>query len=309
MGILIMIKIFNNPATYSKEYIQTDRCIPMFDQTQQQLMNDVINKRISYDDWTVIDSSYQSIGGNVEDSRPIFENFKKLFQQHLEQSTLNKLTGFGSFRRTDICLGCAQYIDNLHIKYPIQVLDREYNYHQRLNQKIVPKSIGTLEAGKHLIISLPRSSLGTVDPQMDEILDRCLERSIPVHIDGAWITASKNINFDFSHPAIHSLGVSLSKGYGMSGWNRIGLRWTKYPEEDSITVLNDYLQINTYSVVIANYFLKNIEPDHLWNTHGENHFKICRDFGLTPSDTIHMATEDGKVRGLSPLLQYLECTK
>jgi hypothetical protein len=95
----------------------------------------------------------------------------------------------------------------------------------------------------------------------------------------------------------------------MSGWNRIGLRWTKYPEEDSITVLNDYLQINTYSVVIANYFLKNIEPDHLWNAHGENHFKICRDFGLSPSDTIHMATEDGKVRGLSPLLQYLECTK
>jgi hypothetical protein len=57
------------------------------------------------------------------------------------------------------------------------------------------------------------------------------------------------------------------------------------------------------------YSMLNIGVDNREQNNPESFLKICRDFGLTPSDTIHMATEDGKVRGLSPLLQYLECTK
>ena len=52
--------------------------------------------------------------------------------------------------------------------------------------------------------------------------------------------------------------------------------------------------------------MDNLEPDHLWNHHSKNHYKICKDFDLEPTDTIHMATKDNKVLGIAPLLGYLE---
>jgi hypothetical protein len=301
-----MNNLFTIPKAYSAEYIQTTKCKPLIDLHQERLMADIVGKQLSYDDFTFLDKEYLVADASPELVRPIFANFKKEFQRHLEQSTLNKIVGFDSFARTDIVLGCTQYIDDLHIKHDIQVLEDEYIYHQKLNSSVGYKTLDTLDPNKHLVISMPFSHIGRTHPQMQEILDTCLARGIDVHLDGAWLTAAKNVNIDLSHPAIRSFAVSMSKGYGLSGWNRIGLRWTKDPVEDSISVMNDYIQINTYSVVIGNYFLKHTEPDHLWNTHGDNHFKICNDFGLNTSDTIHMATKDGSVLGIAPLLKYLE---
>jgi hypothetical protein len=261
---------------------------------------------VSSDGLGFLDKIYEKADANPQILFPLFETFKTKFQQALTSSKLNSLSGFNSFPRVDICIGCAQYIDTLHIKHDIQILVDEYRYHTLLNPNLIPKTVDTLEANKHLIISMPFSKIGTIHSQMTKILDRCLELNIPVHIDGAWITATRNIVFDFSHPAIVSVGISMSKGYGLAGWNRIGLRWNKSLDEDSITIMNDYLQINSYCVAIGNYFLDNVPIDHLWNTHGVNHTKICRDFGLSSTDTLHMATFGEYNVGLSPLLRYLE---
>lgn len=301
-----MNNLFTVPSTYSSEHVQRTKCKPLIDLAQEQLMKNVIEKKLDYDEFTFLTDEYLVADANPSLVRPVFANFKQQFQQHLSQSTLNSITGFDSFARVDICLGCTQYIDDLHIKHPVQVLEDEYVYHEKLRPGISYKTVDTLEPNVPLIISIPFSSIGKTHPRMNEILDICLAKNIAVHLDGAWITAAKNIHIDLRHPAIRTFAVSMSKGYGLSGWNRIGLRWTKDPVEDSISVMNDYIQINTYSVVVGNYFLKNISPDHLWKTHGVNHFKICSDFGLIPSDTIHMATEHGQVVGIAPLLKHLE---
>jgi hypothetical protein len=146
-------------------------------------------------------------------------------------------------------------------------------------------------------------------PQFNEILGVCLSLNIPVHIDCAWYTACKNINIDMMHPAIHSFATSLSKGYGLSGWNRIGIRYVKDRVEDSITVMNDHLQIPSVPVLIGTYFMERVNVDHLWNTHGDSYNKICSDFNLDSTDTIHMCVEDGHSRGIAPLLRYLEQSK
>jgi hypothetical protein len=141
---------------------------------------------------------------------------------------------------------------------------------------------------------------------MVDILDQCLIYNIPVHIDGAWITSTRNIDIDFSHMAIQSFAVSMSKGYGLSGWNRIGVRWTKEYAEDAITIMNDFLQVPVESVLTGLYFLDNITPGHLWNTHEQNYFKICKDFNLTPTDSIHLAMDSTTAVGVEALLRYLE---
>ena len=49
---------------------------------------------------------------------------------------------------------------------------------------------------------MPFPYTGDIHYDTNELLDRCHELQIPVHIDSAWITASKDIEFDYDHPAI-----------------------------------------------------------------------------------------------------------
>lgn len=288
------------PESYSREYIETTKCRPFFDKAHEKLIDSVGEQP-----FTQIDQTF-SVAGFLS-TEDIFNRFRGACNAHFTGSKLNKITGFEISAKNDIIVGCTQYLDNLHLKSKdIQVLEKEYSYHYRMNPQTIRTSIEDLRPGIPLIISVPLSNIGTTHPRMSEIYDICLAKDIPLHIDAAWISACKNIEIDFKHPAIHSVGFSLSKGYGMSGWNRVGLRYTKTIEEDSISLMNDNLQIPASIVNIGNYFLDNVEPDHLWNKHSDNHYKICSDFNITPTDTIHMAKDGDKILGIAPLLRYLE---
>jgi hypothetical protein len=233
----------------------------------------------------------------------IYLNFKKEMTDWLFQSKLNCITGFDSFNRVDIINGCTQFIDNIYMQGQLQVLIGDYRYHNRLgNQGTRP---GLLREGAPLVIAMPFPSTGDVHSEMKEILDECLQKEISVHIDGAWITCCRDINFDVSHPAICSVGISLSKGLGL-GWNRIGLRWTRDNNVDAITIMNDFHMNNRALAIVGLHYIRNLPPDYLWNTHGEHYYKICRDFNLTPTKSIYLALKDGDPIGISPLIRYLD---
>jgi hypothetical protein len=288
------------PHSYSREYLETNKCRPFFDKAHEILIESVSKQQFPQ-----IDETF-SIAGFLS-TEDIFNRFRGACNAHFAGSKLNKITGLEKSVKNDIIIGCTHYLDDLHLKSKdIQVLEKEYSYHYRMNPHTIVTTIEDLRPGIPLIISVPLSNLGGMHPRMNEIYDICLERDIPVHIDAAWVSACKNIEIDFAHPAIHSMGFSLSKGYGLSGWNRVGLRYTKHAEEDSVSLMNDHLQIPSAIVNIGNYFLDNVSPDHLWNKHGDNHYKICQDFNLTPTDTIHMAKDGDKIIGIAPLLRYLE---
>jgi hypothetical protein len=152
---------------------------------------------------------------------------------------------------------------------------------------------------------MPFPSTGAVHNQMTEILDEAQDKGISVHVDGAWLTCCRGINFDLSHPSIKSIGISLSKGLGL-GWNRIGLRWTKETNPDSITIMNDFDMNLRATAMIGLHFIRNLPPDYLWNTHGDKYYKICNDFNLTPTNSIYLALRNGQPVGVSPLIRYLE---
>jgi hypothetical protein len=290
------------PNEYDQRYLEISKCRPFIDQHHINLIRNIINKN-DYN-WNCFDDSFSVAG--IEDTAPIYKHFKEKFTNHITKSTLNSINGLENSARVDIIQGCTQYLDNLHLLYDVQILENEYSYNWRIKQNVKIVTVNKLIPDVPLIISVPFAYTGCQPDDLDTLLDTCFNLNIPVHIDAAWLTAARNVNLNFNHPAIASIAASMSKGYGTSGWNRIGLRWTKSDREDSITLLNDHLQTVAYPVVIGNYILDNTEPDHLWNKHGNNHFKICRDFELQPSDTIHMTRQGSSVIGISPLLRYLE---
>jgi hypothetical protein len=229
--------------------------------------------------------------------------FKETACNWILNSRLNHLTGFDNFNRVDIINGCTQFIDNIYMSGTPQIIVGDYRYHDRLgNWGTYP---GLLKKDTPLIIAMPFPSTGAVHNRMTEILNEAQDNGIDVHVDGAWLTCCRGINFDVSHPAIKSVGISLSKGLGL-GWNRIGLRWSKGASPDSISIMNDFHMELRMGAIVGNYILDNVQSDYLWNSYGDLNAKICKDFNLTPSNAIHMAfNQDGNFVGLSPLLRNL----
>lgn len=270
---------------YSDKWLEVDRPQPLCDNYLESLFEQT------------------TTGWPADHTLAGIDKFKHQASNWILSSKLNHLSGFDSFNRLDVIIGCTQFIDNIYMQCQPQVLDGDYRYHTRLGN--VCSQPGLLQEGIPLIISMPFPSTGAVHTQMEDILDEARDKGISVHVDGAWLTCSRGIDFDVSHPSIKSVGISLSKGLGL-GWNRIGLRWTKDQVSDSITIMNDFNMNCRMLSMVGSHVLTNVEPDYLWKTHGELNAKVCKDFNLTPSNAIHMAhTDDGRFVGLSPLLRYL----
>lgn len=271
---------------YSKKYLEIDRPSPLSDKKIEFLIQNVLS------------------GGIDKDiSDVVYDNFKIECERWIFNSKLNKLHGLETFPRKDIIIGCTHFIDNLYMQGPVQTINGDYKYHQRLGKSFF-KDVGSLIPGTPLIIAMPFPQIGAPHLDMQEILDEAKLKKIDVHIDGAWITCCKDINFDFNHPAIKSVGVSLSKGLGL-GWNRIGLRWTKNTDTDAIKIMNDFSMNNRALVMIGLHFIRNLEPDYLWKTYEKNYYKVCNDFDLVPTKSIYLALQNNNPVGISPLIRYL----
>lgn len=282
------MKRIRTATEYDVKWLEIDRPQPLIDKKIDNLIKDAIDGKIP-----------------VDPSDLVYENFKKEMEEYIISSTLNNLKQIKDWGRKDICIGCTHFIDSIYMRTSPQILRGDYRYHERLNPNIIYSQPKNLVRNTPLIIAMPFPSTGDVHYQMNEILDECIEKNIEVHIDGAWITCCRDIDFDFSHPAIESIAISLSKGLGL-GWNRIGLRWSKRNVSDAISIMNDFNMNLRALANIGLYFLRNIPIDHLWLTHRNNYYKICKDFNLTPSKSIYIALRDGQPIGLSPLLRYLE---
>jgi len=273
---------------YSEQYLEVEKPQPLTDKKIEQLIQDVLDGTIKKD---------------ITDQ--VYIDFQSNFKNWLARSKFNKLEGLESFTRSDICIGCTQFIDTIYMNGPVQTLKGDYRYHLRLNSDLSYSVPGFLIPKIPLIIALPFPSLGSEHPNLEEILDECQRKNIQVHIDGAWVTCSRFINFNFNHPAVVSVALSLSKGLGL-GWNRTAIRWTKSSKADAITIMNDFHMNNRVPIMIANHFLNNLDPDHLWKTHELRYNKICQDFNLIPTKSIHLALKNGQPVGVSSLIRYLE---
>lgn len=277
---------------YTSEWLQVHRPQPMYDKKIHQLLNQFL------------------LGGyDGPKEEGLKESFIEHFMRWVLEDPTNRLTGYSEFPRVDICQGCTQFIDSLYMKngvYGVQILEGDYTYHLRLNPKIEFVTPTTLRPNIPLIVALPFPRTGDIHSEMSKILESCVEKNIDVHIDGAWITCSKDISFDFSHPAIKSFAISLSKGLGL-GWSRIAVRWSRdLDETDAITIMNNFNMLCRPDLWVGHYFLTHLEPYYFWKKYEKAYEKVISDFNLRPSKSIHLALKDEySPVGIRPLLRYL----
>ena len=271
---------------YTQEWLQYDRPQPMYSSD--------INK--------FYDGFYQHSPVHTHN---LDQQFKDIFVNWLNNHKFSTFNGLDAFARRDIINGCTQFIDDLYQRCgTLQTFENDYKYHWRLNNNIEYATIDTLDPNKELLISMPFPFYGDVHPDMIEILDAAQEKNIPVHIDGAWISCIRNIEFDFDHPAIQTVGISLSKG-GMGG-NRIGLRFARRTPAGAVTIMNDFNMNSQALVSMGIKFMEELGPEYFWTKYENDYAQVCEDFDLQPTKAIHLASKDGRPVGVRCLLRCLQ---
>lgn len=242
--------------------------------------------------------------------------YRHIFLEHInnwiQSHTRVKYLGLDSFRRHDAILGTTHQLDELHQLYGkrITVYRGEYKYHRRLTDFTVNEIThwDQLQPGNVFVASYPSCITTRYLPEFDKLLDHCYNNSIPVHIDGAWFGQCRNFELDVTHPAIHSISVSLSKAYGM-GSQRIGIRYTRERVNGPVAIMNDFEYANVSDMWIGTEMIKTYGPDYWWNNYEELYTKVCKDFELEESDSIHVGWQydsNGKHQfGVRTPLRYL----
>ena len=259
---------------YSKDLLIESELPQIIDSKFLQLKKDIVN------------------GTKLDQSTDPHNQFVFQAQKFFTSSKRNKLVSIDKFKKVNIIMGCHHFIDNLLIKYGInnlQIFEHDYKYYQRLCPQIRFAQPGQLESNKPILISAPMPGYLNLHPQWNDILSECAEKQISVHLDGCWLGAATDIHLDLSHESIKSIGLSLSKGLGMS-WNRIGLRWSNEDDIDSINILNKFNMIPEALVRNGLIAINEFDIDYLWNTYGDKHKDICRELFLRPSKIIHASS-------------------
>lgn len=217
--------------------------------------------------------------------------FLEKIDNWIRSHQLIRYRGLETFKRRDAILGTTHQLDELHMLHGknIATFDGEYKYHRRLTDFNV-KSVSDrtqLVRGDVLVTSYPSCITSGAIPDFDSILEHCLSNDIPVHIDGAWFGQCRNVDLDVSHPAIHSVSVSLSKALGM-GSQRIGIRYTRERVNGPVAIMNDFAYANVSDMWIGVSMMDHFGVDFWWRNYSQLYSKVCRDFGLQEADSIHI---------------------
>ena len=230
-------------------------------------------------------------------------------QQFIEQADkwfldtkINKLQGIEKFKNKDIIIGCTQFIENLCLKYKwnIQVLPEDYAYYSVMGKQ--PTQVGSLVPNVPLITSVPNWKYGH-RPQWNEILEECKNKNIDIHLDCAWLPVARDIELNFDHPNIKSIGMSISKIIG--SWNRIGLRYSKQKSVDSIALYNAKGKYNDALISAGSYIMQNLDRDYVWNTYKKQYEEVCKEYNLEETNFINVGKQDGVPVGIAHLVTKL----
>lgn len=270
-------------------FLQFSRFKPIYDRAFHRLIEELMEK-----------------GSLLSDPTALREQYLIQMDAWINSSQINSIKGLENFPDKDVIVGVTHALDDIHITHhqSLVIFDKTYPYYKRIRPDINIRSIETLASGDTLVLEIPFAHYGDLHPQTSEILNRCLELSIPVHVDAAWYGCLRDFNFDYSHPAIQSVSFSLSKGLGL-GSHRTGIRYSKKRWPGPVTIANDFNMNLISSMWIGMKFMEKFPIDYAQNRYGEAYKLVCEKLKLQPTKAIHVAFQNNAPVGIRSFLRTL----
>lgn len=226
------------------------------------------------------------------------ENYLDTFTQWLTASKLNQINGLTDFSHRAYCVGCIDAIQNFihrHVRHKrIRFSRAEF-----VASKIVSNHTGAdwcyledqdLQTGDALIVSLPFSGNGGAIENYDYLIETCDRLDIPVLLDMAYFGISYGIDYDLTPKCITDVVVSLSKPFSVQ--LRLGMRFTRQANDDLIQVNSDSKIINRIAAQVGINLMQKFSHEFILFKYQARSQKICRELGLSPTNTITLALGD-----------------
>lgn len=234
-------------------------------------------------------------------SGSMFENkeqYKIKYTNWLLNSKFSTIKGLDKFKNIDFTYGVTQSIDDLLVKHKqdrLRIYEFEYHYSRKIhkNFKYIDKDIVN---GDWVLISLPFCFNGAYPENLNELLDLCYEKNVPVYIDSAFYGLSFDFTLDLSHPAIKEVYFSLSKNLGL-GFLRTGLRYSNDTYYGPVKMQNEYNYSNLTFIELGEYVIDKYDINFILEKYKSKYVSLCSQLNLMPSKCIHIATTDQNIEG------------
>ena len=246
----------------------------------------------------VVDSKIREFIENINPSTDLYnENIQSEFIENFYKwicsSKLNNLTGLNEFTNRKLVAGTAQAFDHWYWRHQhkrFRFFKGEFMYHSAVLKhggfwEYIDDAI--IENNDALIISVPFSDYGRQHPELENLLNECNYRNIPVLLDFAYYPCTKNIQLNLSdYHCVETLTFSMSKAFYGCEFLRVGMRLERKDTDDGIDVFNSVEMINRISLSIANKLISNYSVDHNWNTYADLYAQVCEINNLAHTDCI-----------------------
>ena len=224
--------------------------------------------------------------------RELHPLFLEKFKIWIQKTNNNTIIGLDDFKELTYVHGTSQSFDNFYFAHNgkrLVTLKGDFLYHElSVRRKILhhhyEKNI--LENGDFMIISVPFSDSGNEPNNLEEILNECEEKNIPVWIDAAYMVMAGDITLDLTYECIQGISFSLTKAFYGCERLRIGVRMKRVYEDDGIDIANSMSMVSAVGCYVGYEIINKYSADYIYNTYRGRQQLLCEELDLVPSKSV-----------------------
>lgn len=228
----------------------------------------------------------------------VLPKIESQFLDWIRDHRYNEITGLESFE-ADISQGATQAFDSFLLRHHdrrVVFMSGEYFYHvvscNSANRSFsYITDVQEIRSNDCMIISVPFCDTGSPHPKLHEILERCDQLEVPVLLDCAYWTLSRDIKLDVDRPCVDTVAFSLSKTWPVAH-ARVGMRYTRSHVRDGQKLHRNIGYNNRLSAAVGLHVMRHYRADYLVDQHWSNYIKLTDALGLAAGNSVIFADGD-----------------
>lgn len=225
------------------------------------------------------------------------DDFCNIYHKWISSNVNNQILGLDDFPYRAFSNGTTEAFDKFYIRHAkrrFRIWRGEYAYHKiMLNSGLDWCWLDDepLKSNDVVIISVPFADSGN-EYQYTATLEQCEALEIPVLVDMCWFGTCHSLCVNLAYQCIEEVTFSLSKTFPVSRL-RIGMRYSKSNyEDDGLFVYRRDHYLNYFSQKVGLALMLAFSSDYIVDTYKTAQIKLCSKLGVTPSNSVCLATGD-----------------
>jgi hypothetical protein len=232
------------------------------------------------------------------DDIEIHNKFLDEYKNWIQSSSNNQIKGLDLFPAAVFSNGTTEAFDKFYLKHSrrrLRYFRGEYMYHTAIGKHYFKEveyiDDSPIHSDDVVVMSFPFANTGDEHINYKDVLLQCNIKQVPVLIDCAYINIAGGLTFDFNYDCIEEIVFSLSKAFPV-GHLRIGMRLTRYDNDDPLFVYNKNKYINRLGATVGLKLIERYSADYNFNTYRQVQLEFCKILGVSPSSTVVFGTSD-----------------